>query len=90
MMFSGRESLREWKERAEGMNGLKDIVGRKFHFERSSSDTIMPTTELPSATCLHPDGTAQPVDCQTGTVTYSKADSEFVSKTLKRLHSSDG
>jgi hypothetical protein len=72
------------------MNGLKDLVGRVFHFDQSSNGAVVPTAELPSATWLHPDGTMWPIDCPTETVNYSKTDSEFVSKTLKRLHSSDG
>jgi hypothetical protein len=67
------------------MNGLKDLVGRKFHFERLSSGTVTPTHELPSATWFHSDGSTQTADCPTGTTSYSKADSEFTSKSLESL-----
>lgn len=58
------------------MSGLKDLIGRRFRFERSGEGKLEPVEELPSATWIHPDGTIQPVDLPKDTpVLYSKLDS---------------
>lgn len=65
------------------MNGLKDLVGRKFSFKRDQnggdqSGDLYLVDELPSSTWIHPDGSVQPSEMPTETVSYSPADIEFV------------
>lgn len=41
---------------------MKDLIGRKFRFEKDKFGNYQPVKELASATWQHPDGTVQSCD----------------------------
>ena len=66
------------------MSDLKDLIGRKYLFRRDLNGNAIPVKELPSATWLHPDGSAQSVPLDS-VASYCDNDIEFVVRSTEKV-----